>query len=52
MCQQFEGESRFVANSEMQAIRERYARHESGEALLTEAELKDLTVRMLMLRDR
>lgn len=51
MCQHYEGESRYVARSEMSDIRERYARHESGEAPLTDAEIKDLAVRMLMLRE-
>ena len=52
MCQQFEHESQFVARGEMREIRERYEKHTSGEAPLTDAEVQDLAVRMLMLRDR
>lgn len=51
MCQQFDGESRYVTRSEMADIRERYVRHESGQAPLTDSEIKDLAIRMLMLRE-
>jgi len=52
MCQHYEAESQYVSRMEMHEIRQRYAKHESGEALLSEKEIKDMMIRVIMLRDQ
>lgn len=52
MCQHYESERSFVVNAELREIRERWEKHKSGEAPLTDAEAMDLAVRKLMLEER
>lgn len=49
MCQAYEGERNFLIREERAEIQEKWAKHESGEAPLSEDEIKDLCVRKLML---
>lgn len=51
MCQQGEGERRYFVGQELREIRETYRKHCSGEAPLSEDQLKELCIRKLMLED-
>lgn len=51
MCQAYEGESRYVRSSELRQIREAWEKHKSGEAPLTDEQLKELAIRKLMLEE-
>lgn len=49
MCQQYDGERQYMVRSELREIRRKWERHESGEAPLTDEEIKDLVVQKMML---
>lgn len=49
MCQAYEGERDSIVQQERGEILEKWAKHESGEAPLTDEEIKNLCVRKLML---
>lgn len=51
MCQAYEGERRAVVSAELREIREKWARHESGEAPLSDEEIQRLAVEELMLME-
>lgn len=51
MCQAYEGERQYVVSGELREIQEKWKKHESGEAPLTEDEIRELAVRKLMLMD-
>lgn len=51
MCQQGEAEIRYCMASEKEAIYQRYESHLREEITLTDDELRNMAVRMLMLRD-
>lgn len=51
MCQQGEAEIAYCMASEKEAIYRRYEAYERGEISLTDDDLKNMAVRMLMLRD-
>lgn len=51
MCQQYEAEAAFVGASEKEKIYSDYEAYERGEISLTDDQLQDMAVRMLMLLD-
>lgn len=51
MCQQGEAEIEYCMAAEKEAIYQRYEAYERGEIELTDDELQDMAVRMLMLKD-
>ena len=51
MCQAYEGEARYVAGGEKREIMDKWNKHESGEAPLTDDEIKELAIRKMMLMD-
>lgn len=51
MCQQYEGESRYVRSQELREIREAWEAHKSGERPLTDDQIRDLAVRKIMLEE-
>jgi len=51
MCQAYEGEREYVVYREREQIYQRYEAFERGEIHLTDEELQDMAVRMLMLRE-
>lgn len=51
MCQQGEAEIAYCMATEKEAIYQRYEAFERGEINLTDDDLRDMAVRMLMLRD-
>ena len=51
MCQQGENEIRYTMASEKEAIYQRFEAFERGEIQLSDDDLQQMAVRMLMLRD-
>ena len=51
MCQAYEAEAAYVGASEKEEIYRRYEAFQRGEIHLSDDDLKDMVVRMLMLRD-
>ena len=51
MCQQGEAEIAYCMESEKEEIYQRFEAYERGEIELSDEELKNMAVRMLMLRD-
>ncbi len=52
MCQQFEGESRYVRSQELREIREAWEAHKSGEKPLSDEQVRELAVRKIMLEEQ
>jgi len=52
MCQKYEGERSYMVGAELREIKEKWRKHESGEAPLTDEEITQLAVRKLILRER
>lgn len=51
MCQGYEGEKRSMARGELAEIREAWRRHQSGEAPLSDDEIRRLAIRKMMLEE-
>lgn len=51
MCQAYEGERRSVVRSELAEIKEAWRRHQSGEAPLSDTDLRKLVLRKMMLEE-
>jgi len=49
MCQAYEGERNFLVHQEIEEIRDTWAKHQSGEIVLTNEQIKELCVRKMML---
>jgi hypothetical protein len=52
MCQAYEGEREYVVHREKEQIYQRYEAFERGEIEISDDELRDMAVRMLMLREQ
>lgn len=52
MCQAYEAERRIVVGGELAEIQEAWRRHQSGEAPLSDDEVRRLAVRKMMLEER
>jgi dissimilatory sulfite reductase (desulfoviridin) alpha/beta subunit len=51
MCQQHEGESRYLRSHELREIRDAWEKHKSGEKPLTNEQILELAVRKIMLEE-
>ena len=49
MCQAFEAEQEGLIASDIRKIKEKWRKHQSGEAPLTDEEIKKLSIELLML---
>lgn len=52
MCQQHEAEMNYLVSQELRQIRAAWEKHKSGEAPLTDEQIKELVIRKIMLDEQ